>query len=155
MIERAIGIMRANRHVGTQNFVCRQLVRRLQAMPEYELTVEDFTSLVKAASRHHREQIAGWLALTAHADHGSCCFRGDDGAEVPLAEVHRRSQANDRIRRWAYNLFMYYAHFGHPACHLRKYCLRTAPRPSSYLSEGQLVPRDGGRPGLALLIKSM
>ncbi len=81
-------------------------------MTGYELTLGEFAALVETASRHHRKQIAGWLSLTAHARRGEVCFRGPDGVELPLQEVHRRCQVDDQIRRWAYNLYMNYAHFG-------------------------------------------
>ncbi len=81
-------------------------------MTGYELTLADFEYLVGVASRHHRKQIAGWLSLTVGVRRDKVFFRGSDGVVVPFQEVHRRCQADDQIRRWAYNLYMNYAHFG-------------------------------------------
>jgi hypothetical protein len=84
-------------------------------MSGYALRREDFAYVVEVASRHHRKQIAGSLGLTVHVRRGEVFFRGPDGAEVPLEEAHRRSQAEAQIQREIYNLFMHYAHFGGPS----------------------------------------
>jgi hypothetical protein len=74
----------------------------------YELTPDYFADLIRLASRHHRKQIAEMLSLTAHTRRGTAYLRGPDGAEVPAAEAYRRSQADDQVRRWVYNLWMHY-----------------------------------------------
>lgn len=81
-------------------------------MRGYALTLEEFAVLAQASSRHHLKQLAGWMSLTAHTRKGLVYFKDRDGREVPLAEVHRACEANARTRRWAYNLYMHYAHFG-------------------------------------------
>jgi hypothetical protein len=81
-------------------------------MTGHELAPMDFAILLRVASRHHRQQIAGWLSLTAHTRRGQVCLRDAEGAEGPLAEAQRASQADVQVQRRAYNLFMHYAHFG-------------------------------------------
>ena len=78
-----------------------------------ELLPNQLTYLVKVASRHHRNQIAGWVSLTAHTRRGEPYFRDVEGAEVPFAEVCELLQADNEVRRWTYNLYMHYGHFGY------------------------------------------
>ena len=81
-------------------------------MNGYELSSDDVAYLLKVASRHHRKQIAGWIAHAAHTRRGELYFRNAAGAEVSLAEVCRSLHADEKVLRWAYNLFMHYSHFG-------------------------------------------
>jgi hypothetical protein len=78
----------------------------------YDLTLEQFTYLVKVSSRLHRKQIAGLVSLTTHTRKGVVSFKNGDAHEVPLASLHCACQANVEIRRSVYNLYMHYAHFG-------------------------------------------
>ena len=77
-----------------------------------ELSLQQFTFLVEVASRHHRKQIAGWVSLTAHTRAGRVYFKASDGHHVLVDEVHRACKADDEVQRWAYTLYMHYAHFG-------------------------------------------
>lgn len=81
-------------------------------MTGYRVTFEDLADLVAIASRTHRKQIAESVGLGAPARRGEVYFRAPDGAEVPLEEAHRRTQADPPARRWTYNLYMHYLHFG-------------------------------------------
>lgn len=90
----------------------REPQARCEPMAGYRITVEDFALLVRGTTRYRRKEIAGWLSLTAHTRRGEVFFRGPDGVEVPLQEVHRQVQADAQLRRWAYNLHMHFMHFG-------------------------------------------
>lgn len=81
-------------------------------MTGYELSADDLDYLVRVASRHHRTRMAGWISLTAHTRKGEPYFLDAAGDEVPLAVVFLSLQANVEVQRWAYNLWMHYAHFG-------------------------------------------
>ncbi len=81
-------------------------------MSGYDLSESKFASLVGTASRHHRKQIAGWLSLTTRTRRGAVTFLTVEGDEMPLSVVHHAIQADTGMQRWAYNLWMNYAHFG-------------------------------------------
>lgn len=106
-------------------------------MTGYELSPEDFAFLVGMASRHHRKQIAESLGLTVHVRRGEVFFRCPDGAEVAWTEAHRRSQADDQVRRETYNLSMHYRHFGGPSTEKLR---RTGPLGAPAKGEPRLSP---------------
>jgi hypothetical protein len=78
-------------------------------MKGYELSLDDFTYLVRVSSRYHAKQIASWVGFTAHTRQGSVYFRDKNGDEVPLGNVHHALQADDQLQRSVYNLWMSYA----------------------------------------------
>lgn len=80
-------------------------------MAGYELSMQQFATLLTTISRHHLKQMAALVKLTAHARSG-VYFNDSTGSEVPLDRVHETFQADFGIQRFVYNLFMHYAHFG-------------------------------------------
>jgi hypothetical protein len=75
----------------------------------YELRLQDVTSLLNGASRWHRKQIATLANVAIRKNGEGFQYFDKAGREISLSEVHRRSQADPKIRRRLYNLWMFYS----------------------------------------------
>jgi hypothetical protein len=78
-------------------------------MKGYELSFEDFHYLIGLISRNHAKDLASWINCTAHTRKGSIYFKDNNGNEIPLSYIHNICQADDKLQRLVYNLFMGYA----------------------------------------------
>ena len=76
----------------------------------YTSTLADIRYLFSVASDADRDKVAGRLG--ARIDKTILGFRYFDqsGSEIPLEEIHRRSQVDPEIQRGIYNMWMTYAH---------------------------------------------
>lgn len=74
----------------------------------FKLNVQEIIFLMDAMSPWHRKQFAELVNATfKRKKDGLRCF-DKSGAEISLPEVYRRSQVDAKIRRSAYNLWMFY-----------------------------------------------
>jgi hypothetical protein len=81
-------------------------------MTGFTLSLQDFSFLIRSASRRHAKQIAQLLSLTVHRHREAVFFKDSADREISLAEAYQASQVKAEVQHQIYNLFMHYLHFG-------------------------------------------
>jgi hypothetical protein len=74
----------------------------------YRLKIGDIRSLLAVASLWHRKQFGSLVRARIKKRKEGFRYFDDDGAEISLSEIHRRSQSDVNIRRSVYSLWFFY-----------------------------------------------
>jgi hypothetical protein len=76
----------------------------------YESKLSDIVYLFDVASEEDRRRVARLVQANVVKRDRAVAFLDASGAEITIAEIHRRTQADSTVQRAVYNIWMTYAH---------------------------------------------
>ena len=76
----------------------------------YESKLHDIVYLFDVASEADRRRVASLVQAKVVDQDRALTFFDTSGAEITIAEIHRRTQADSAVQRTVYNMWMTYAH---------------------------------------------